>query len=430
MSSLAHELRACLLCRSTNLEEVLKLRGIPIATAEKAVSEELRSSAETYAAVPLNLNLCLDCGQLQTSHCLDVEFNYQSYTYETSQSIGLFNHFREYAQDLLERFDPPRDGFVVEIGSNDGTLAKNFAAAGMNVLGVDPSPAAEKAISEGIATMRTFFSPEVATRIRSERGPAQVVIANFVTANIEDMIGFADGVRILLDQNGLAVIETQYGVDVIEQNLLDTVYHEHLSYFNVIPLMRHYARHGLELIDVTRVQSKGGSIRLALQPLGAGRPVNQRVRDLVAEEERKGVLTPRFYAALPGWIEEIRRELERIIGDERAAGRPVAGWGVSIGTTTLLGQFDLGEQIDFLVDDNPDKPPFLVGPGYKIPVVKTEEFYARNPGAVIVFAWRYIAPIMERHHRYLEGGGKFVVPLPHVSVVAGVNAKAPNTVGI
>lgn len=431
MSSLAHELRFCLLCRSTNLETVLALRPIPIATPGFIVPPELRDSADPYSAVPLDLHLCRDCGQLQVSHCPDVELEYRHYAYQTSHSIGLFKHFKAYAKDLIEQYAPPRDGFVVEIGSNDGTLLHNFVDAGMKVLGIDPaSSIAAKATADGVHTIPNFFSHSLAKQIRAEEGPADVVIANFVTANIEDMVDFAEGVHTLLGPKGVAMMETQYGVDVVELNLLDTIYHEHLSYYMLTPLVKHYARHGLEIIDVKREPSKGGSIRITMQPFGAGRPVSSRVHDLMEEEERKGALTPRFYAGLPTWIDEIRNGLHRIIKEERAAGKKIAGWGVSVGTTTLLGQFDLGNEIDFLLDDDPEKEPFVIGPDYSIPVIATDEFYRRMPGAVIVFAWRYIASIMEKHRRYLEAGGKFVVPLPHVSVVSGAEAKAPNTIGV
>lgn len=431
MPSLAHELRHCILCRSENLREVVPLRPIPIATPAVIVPAELRGLEATYSAVPLNLNLCRDCGQLQVSHIPDKQFEYRNFAYRTANSLGLRRHFASTAAAVMDRYAPARDGFVVEIGSNDGTFLRNYRDAGMRVLGVDPATAiVESATASGIETLPEFFTADLARRIRAERGPADLVLSTFTTANIEDMPDLAEGVRILLAPGGVAVVETQYGADVVEQNLLDTVYHEHLSYFMVTPLARHYARHGLEAIDVERVPSKGGSIRLTLQLAGGARPVAAGVAALMDEEERKGAFTPEYYAKLPAWIDEIRKELADLVRAERAAGRPVGGWGVSIGTSALLQQFDLGEEIDFLVDDDPHKERELVGPGYRIPIVSIEEFYERRAGAVVVFAWRYIAPIMEKHGRYLDEGGKFIVPLPHLSVVDRERRQAPNTIAV
>lgn len=429
--ALSHELKHCILCRSQKLRQVVPLRGIPIATPVLTVPVELRDSPETYSAVPLNLNLCEDCGQVQVSHVPDVEFEYRNYAYKTSSSVGLRQHFERYAAQVLERYGRIPNGFVVEIGSNDGTLLRCFKEAGMRVLGIDPATTiAHGATAAGVETLPEFFSTDLARKIKSERGAADMVIANFVTANIEDMVDFAEGVRTLLAPGGLAIFETQYGADVIEQNLLDTVYHEHLSYYMVTPLVRHYGRHGFEVIDVEKVPTKGGSIRLAAQFKGGPRKIAASVGDLMAEEEKKNAFSPGFFAKLPPWIEEIRNELTAIVQAERKAGRAVAGWGVSVGTSALMPQFDLSQEIDFLVDDDPNKERVLKGPGYAIPVVTVEEFYERNPGVVIVFAWRYIAPILEKHQRYLDAGGKFVVPLPHVSVVTADKRQAPNTISL
>jgi hypothetical protein len=420
-----------LLCRSEKLQRVLSLRPLPIATPDLRVPGDMRGSEDAHSAVPLDLNLCMECGQLQVSHVPDAEFQYRNYAYKTSLSAGLLKYYEAYAADLMQRYTPPASGFVVEAGSNDGTLLRFFKDAGMRVLGVDPATAiARDATSRGIETLPEFFSNTLAKSIRAERGPANVVIANFCTANIEDMVDFAEGVRTLLADDGIASFETQYGADVIEHNLLDTVYHEHLSYYMLTPLVRHYGRHGLEVIDVKRVPTKGGSIRLFVQPVGGPRKVAASVGEMMDEEAKKHALSPEFFSALPGWIEQIRNELAEIVKAEHAAGRSVAGWGVSVGTSALLPQFDLSDKIEFLVDDDPNKEPVLTGPGYSIPVVSTAEFYRRNPGAVIVFAWRYIKPIMDKHQSYIDGGGKFVIPLPHVSLVNREHPVPPNTIGL
>ena len=229
----------------------------------------------------------------------------------------------------------------------------------------------------------------------------------------------------------MAVFETQYGADVIEGNLLDTVYHEHLSYYMVEPLRAHYARHGMELIDVERVPTKGGSIRLVVQPFGAGRPAAPAVAALIAQEREKAMATPAFYAELPRRIARIRAQLAEIVAATHAAGKTVAGWGVSVGTSALLPQFGLTRDIVALYDDDPKKDPILRGPDYEIPVRPTSSLYAGTPpGAIVVFAWRYIANIMAKHRRYLAEGGTFVVPLPELAIVRGADAEPPNAIGV
>lgn len=211
-------------------------------------------------------------------------------------------------------------------------------------------------------------------------------------------------------------METQYGADVVTRSLLDTVYHEHLSYFLIRPLQRFFARLGLELVDVRPVATKGGSFRAAAQRAGGPRRPDPSVAAHIEAETRDGLYGRERYARLGDDIAAIRRDLGALIDGERAAGRDVAGYGVSVGTTTLLAQLDLAGRIDFLVDDDPDKESRLVGPGYRIPVLPPSALLDRRPGLVVVFAWRYAEPILARNDAFREAGGRFVVPLPRIAL--------------
>jgi hypothetical protein len=303
------------------------------------------------------------------------------------------------------------------MGSNDGTLLRAFREQGMRVLGVDPARRiAEAATAAGIPTVADFFSAPLARKLAGEHGRAALIVANNVVANIEPMGDVADGVAALLADDGVFVFETQYGADVIEHNLLDTVYHEHISYFLLAPLVPFFAAHGLELFDVERVATKGGSFRAFVQRAGGKRAQTARLRELLAREASEGMFAQPFYDRLTSDLAGIRAELRSLVDAARAAGQAVAGYGVSVGTTTLLSQFGLTRDIDFLVDDAPGKAPVLAGPDYDIPVVGRDELAARKPVITIVFAWRYIEPIVVNNAAYLKAGGTFVVPLPQVTL--------------
>jgi 2-polyprenyl-3-methyl-5-hydroxy-6-metoxy-1,4-benzoquinol methylase len=421
----------CLLCDSKQLETVVRLAPIPISTPVLHVPNDMRSDPNVYAAGPLNLNLCLICGQLQVSHVPNVDFEYRNYVYRTSLSLNLREHFHAYAAQVLARYGLKPGALAVEIGSNDGTLSSFYKAAGLAVLGIDPAVRiAEAATAAGIETIAEFFTADLARHVAASRGRADLICANFVTANLENMSDFGEGVAALLADDGILVIETQYGRDVIERNLLDTIYHEHVSYFLLKPLVMFFARHGIEVIDVERVLTKGGSIRLTAQKAGAGRPISPHVADLLAEEARIGAASPRFFDRFTEWNDGLRRELRALVDSTRARGGTVAGWGVSVGTSALLAQFGLEQDVAFLLDDDADKDPYLTGPDYHIPVLPVSALYDKMPDLVVVFAWRYIDPIMKRHVAYLERGGRFVVPLPHISVVASATAASPNYIAL
>ncbi len=406
----------CRLCGSSKMELVLSLAPMPIATPNFAVPDTAKSHAIFQEAVPLELHLCKDCGLLQLPHVGNPEIQYTNYVYTTSLSAGLTEHFKNYAADVLEKLAPSTDSLVVEMGSNDGTLLGFFKEAGMRVQGVDPAHEIARFASEqGIETYGAFFGETIANQILAEKGPASVMIANNVIANIDDLNDIVAGIRAILTNDGVFVLETQYGADVVEKNLLDTVYHEHLSYFNIKPLKLHFARHGMEIFDVERIWTKGGSIRVFVQHAGGPRPIESVVADMVQKEEDTGHYDQAIYNAWQNRIFGIRSALNDLVTAERVLGKPVGGYGVSVGTTTLLPQFEMTDKIDVLFDDDPNKDSELVGPGYRIPVHQTEAVYHEKPGVIVIFAWRYAELIIKKHQRYIEQGGKFIVPLPDVA---------------
>ena len=393
----------------------MPLEPMPIATPNFNVKAS-RSDPAFREGVPLGIHQCCDCGHLQVMYYGNPEWQYRDYIYTTSISLGLPEHFRTYAAEIIASLHLPPDGLVVELGSNDGTLLRAFREREMRVLGVDPARnIAELATGSGIPTVPEFFTAELAARLAAEYGGAALVVANNVVANVEPIGDLVDGVAALLADDGVFVFETQYGADVMEHTLLDTVYHEHISYFLLKPLVPFFAAHGLELFDAVRVPTKGGSVRAFVQRSGGTRPVTARLRELIDREVREGMFAQSFYDGVLRELAGIRAELRTLVDAARAQGRGVAGYGVSVGTTTLLAQFGLTRDIDFLVDDAP-KAPELVGPDYAIPVVGRDVLMERLPAIVIVFAWRYTDAIAAKNEAYLAAGGTFVVPLPHVTL--------------
>jgi len=400
-----------------DLDLALPLAPMPIATPNFAVPNADASNAVFQEAVPLELYLCNDCGLLQILHVGNPDIQYTNYIYTTSLSAGLTEHFKTYAADVLEQLSPDLGSLIVEMGSNDGTLLRFFKNAGMNVQGVDPArEIAERATEQGIDTTGAFFGEKIAREIYETKGAAAIVIANNVIANIDDLTDIVVGTRELLVKEGVFVFETQYGVDVVEKNLLDTVYHEHLSYFNIKPLKLHFARHGMEVFDVQRIPTKGGSIRVFVQKINGPRSLKPIVASMISYEEQMGHYKREIYLRWQQEISDIRSHLATIVAEQHAEGRLVGGYGVSVGTTTMMSQFELTKKIDILFDDDPNKDPDLTGPGYSIPVLPTLAVYDKNPGVIIIFAWRYADMIMAKHQKFIEQGGKFIVPLPSLKI--------------
>ncbi len=402
----------CRLCDGGPLECVLPLCASPIADAYLPAGR----LSEAQPAYPLDLYLCRECGHVQNIDVVDPELLFRDYEYLTSSSPGLVEHYRRYAVHVGERTALRPGDLVVEIGSNDGSLLGFFRSAGARVQGVDPAVRiAAGAAARGIPTIPDFFGGDVAAAIRRTQGPARLVVANNVFAHADDLGGIVAGVRDLLADDGVFVFEVSYLPDIVDRFLFDTVYHEHVSYHSIVPLERFLRRHGMQLFDVERIGSKGGSIRAYAKRAAGSAAVTARVGDLMRMEAQRGFGEPAIYADYARQISARKQALLTLVDEIRGTGRSVAGFGASTTVTTLLWHFELTERIDFLVDDNPRKNG-LFAPRCHIPVLSAEALYTRRPDAVVVLAWNYADAIIERHRAFQAQGGQFIVPLPQLVV--------------
>jgi len=405
----------CRLCDGPNIELAVPLNASPIADAYVPASR-LGTPQELY---PLDLYLCRDCGHIQNIDVVDPEILFRDYLFTTGSSAGLVEHFRQYAADVVKNLGVKPGSLVAEIGSNDGTLLKQFKAHGMRVLGIDPArEIARQATESGVETLPEFFSAGLAAQIRKDYGGASVFCANNVFAHADDLADIVRGIRDVLADDGVFVFEATYLIDFIDNFLFDTVYHEHVSYHSVDPLARFFDRLGMQLIDVQRNASKGGSIRGYAQRKPEGkRAVKPVVGELIALERKRGFNQIQLYRDYSARITERKVALNAFLNKEIAAGKLIAGYGASTTTTTLMWHFELTRKLAFVADDNPVKHG-LYCPACHIPVVPSEELYVRKPDYVVILAWQYAAPIMIKHLRFEKQGGRFVVPLPSLQIVS------------
>jgi hypothetical protein len=227
----------------------------------------------------------------------------------------------------------------------------------------------------------------------------------------------ADSIRTLLAPDGLFVFEVSYVVDVVDQVLLGTIFHEHLCYHAVKPLRAFLARHGLELIDVERVTIQGGSLIGYAQSAGGPRTVSPRVADLIRMEEERGFDREDIYRQFSGRIERSRETLEALLRDLHAQGKVLAGFGAARGGTMMIAHFGLGKYLKFIVDDSPAKQG-LFSPGDHLPVLPSEALYEQKPDYVFLLAWVHAKAILAKHRPYLDAGGRFILAFPKVEVVA------------
>jgi SAM-dependent methyltransferase len=367
----------------------------------------------------LDLYLCEDCGQVQLRDVVSPDLLYPAFPYVTSVSVGLPEHFRKFAEDLISRHQIITGSLIVEIGSNEGPMLRAFQQRGCRVLGIEPAAEISRAATDaGVPTLARYFTKELAAEVQAEHGHAAVISANNVLANIDDLDEVIEGVKLLLAPEGLLVMETSYWRDVVGRGLIDTIYHEHLSYFSVAPLRLFFERHGLQLIDCQRNANKGGSIRLTAQRNGGPRSVANSVGKQIALEQEEAIHDLKTLAACRLRLNELTQQLREALDEFQDAGKSVAGYGASVGTTTMLFEFGLGCVIAHLFDDNPRKHG-KYSPGLHIPCLPANQLDEAKPDYVVVFAWRYFEQIRNKHLRYEqgEGGGNYILPMPQFEVI-------------
>jgi SAM-dependent methyltransferase len=388
--------------------------ALPLATS--AVGNDYFPTPRRQETYSLSLYLCHDCGNVQIEDIVNPDVLFRSYTYSTQSSLGLVKHFQHYAAEVARRSGAAAGALVLDIGSNDGSLLAAFKTMGYRVLGVDPATEiAERATAAGIETLPEYFTSGLAAEIAGQHGKAAIITANNVFAHSDKLPDMADGIRALLTPDGIFTFEVSYLLDIVQKMLFDTVYHEHLCYHSIRSLEAFFRRHGLELIGVERIPTKGGSLRGTVQLAGGPRPTSPAVAQLIEWEMILRLHEPESFAAFARRIDRAKEEFVSLLDRLRARGKRIAGYGASPTVTTLLNQFDLAGRIDFLVDDNPVKQN-TYSPGQHIPVYLSDALYERGTDVVAVLAWNYAQPIMAKHQAFAERGGHFLVPLPLLHV--------------
>ena len=362
---------------------------------------------------PLEVVMCGACSLLQLTETIPPGELFVEYAYFSSRSAPMVEHARLLVAGVIaERALGPGD-LVVEIASNDGYLLQHYRDRSVPVLGIDPAEnVVEVAVAAGIPTRAAFFTRSLAEELRRGGTVADVVHANNVLAHVPDVNDFVAGVRHLLSDDGVFVVETPYVRDLIEKLEFDTIYHEHVFYYSLHALAGLFERNGLFVADVERIPIHGGSLRVRAVPAGAGVRPADRVRDLLDKEKTLGMDTPAFYGDFDRRVGELLEELRSFLAERRANGRRIAGYGAAAKGSVLLNALGAGtETIEFVVDDTPFKQGRFM-PGVGIPIVEPRVLLEVMPDDVLILAWNFADAIVAKEHEYRARGGTFLLPLP------------------
>jgi novobiocin biosynthesis protein NovU/D-mycarose 3-C-methyltransferase len=411
----------CRVCGEVDWQDVVSLGDQPLANRLL----DPAAGAADEPRYPLEVISCRNCRLMSLTYVVDPDALFRTYLYITPEGTTNAQHLGYVMEACRQLCALQPNDLVVEVGSNTGNQLMPFRSAGMRTLGIDPaSNLAAIANENGIETVPEFFAPEVARRVRSSHGTAKLVLARHVFAHIDDVTGVTVGVRELLADDGVFVIEMPYALDLLDKGAFDTIYHEHLSYFAVSTLVNLFERRGMRVVDVRRLKVHGGSILVFVRPQESDYPIQASVRELIDLEERRGIHEDATYGQFARTVDRIKDDLTSLVRELRAQGKSISGYGAPAKGNVILNACGFGpDEIAFCTDTTSLKQGKLL-PGTRIPVISPAEAEDRRPDYYLLFAWNYAEEIIAKEQAFLAGGGRFIIPLPTPTTVS-IDSAAP-----
>lgn len=396
----------CYICGSATPIMVMSLGDQPPSDAFLR-PEDLDKPEAKY---PLDLFFCETCSLVQLGFAVDPDLLFRDYVYNTGTNNSLRANFKALVENIIPRFGLTEGDFVIDVGSNDGTLLENYLPHHIKVLGIDPSSSTSLAQEKGVSTLVDYFNEDTAKKVLAEYGKAKVITGTNVFAHVVGLDSFMRGIIELLDDKGVFISENGYVVDMIEGLQYDSIYHEHLRYYSVTSLVSLFTRFGMEIIDVERIPSHGGSIRVFAAKKSTF-PISESVAALLALEKEKGYTRKEVYQKFAEDVADTKTKLCEIISSLKREGTRIVGIGAPAKGNTLLNYCGLDAKvIDYLAE----KSPLKIGrysPGMHIPVVDEARLFEEQPEAAILLSWN-LAEELKKKLREKGYRGKFIVPNP------------------
>jgi len=380
------------------------------------LSEEELSAPEVY--FPLKLKVCDCCWLVQTEDYAKAElFFSKDYAYFSSTSTSWLDHAARYADAVTKRLGLAADSFVIEVASNDGYLLKNFVAAGIPCLGIEPTASTAAAAEKlGIPVLREFFGEALGKRLADEGRLADLIAGNNVYAHVPDINDFTRGLKAALKPNGTITLEFPHLMRLIEHTQFDTVYHEHFSYLSLYTVSRVFAAAGLRVWDVEELPTHGGSLRVFGCHAEDTRECSARVAQILETEVAAGLQDMTVYAAFQQRADALKNGLLSFLLEQKHAGRKVAAYGAAAKGNTLLNYAGVKpDLLSFVCDAAPSKQGKYL-PGSHIPVVVPDVLKLERPDIVVILPWNIASEVMQHTSYIREWGGRYATAVPALEI--------------
>jgi len=370
------------------------------------------------AFYPLHVKVCDKCFLVQLEEYVSPKEIFSEYAYFSSYSEAWLKHAQNYVNMITQRLQLTKESLVVEVASNDGYLLQYFLKHGVPVVGIEPAAnVAQVAIKKGIPTIVDFFNLDLASAMLKKGQSADLIIGNNVLAQVTDLNGFVESMKVLLKSSGVITIEVPHLMQLVNGNQFDTIYHEHFSYFSLLTIEKIFATHGLTIIDVEELSTHGGSLRIyACHSDDSTKPVKKSVTDLKEIERKQGYDSLDIYFTFSEKVRATKRNLLEFLVQLKREKKTIAGYGAPGKGNTLLNYCGIrSDFLDYTVDLNPYKHGKFL-PGTHIPIFSPEKILETKPDYIFILPWNIKEEIMDQLSYVSEWGAKFIVPIPEVTI--------------
>ena len=405
----------CRFCRNLLNHTFVDLGMSPLSNAYLKL-DTINKAEKFY---PLHAYVCDNCFLVQLEEFETPDHIFSDYAYFSSYSETWLRHAENYTELMTQRFSLNANSQVIEIASNDGYLLQYFQKQNIPVLGIEPAANVAKVAEEkGIPSLVKFFGVSTAQELVAQGIQADLLLGNNVLAHVPDLNDFVAGMKIVLKPDGILTMEFPHVLQLILQNQFDTIYHEHFSYFSFLTVEKVFATHGLTLFDVEELPTHGGSLRIYGQHNDGKKPISDRVSLLKSKEIEAGLDQRSTYLGFGEQVKATKRHLLSFLIDIKNQGKSVVGYGAPAKGNTLLNYCGIRtDLLDYTVDRSPYKQGLFL-PGTHIPIYHPDKIIETKPDYLLILPWNIKDEIIEQMSHIREWGGKFVVPIPEVEVIA------------
>ena len=414
------KIEQCRICQNNNLKHILGL-------GNQHLVDFLDNKEDINYVAPLELVLCSKkdngCGLLQLQHTVPPDLLYRKFWYKSGVNQTIRDDLKDIVRKAEKKIDLYDGDFVIDIGANDGTLLRFYNNSSLKLIGFEPATnLMEEASSGTFKIFNEYFNSRIFEESFGNK-KAKIITSISIFYDLDNPHDFVEDIIKILDENGIWILQMNYLVTMLENFAFDNIVHEHLEYYSLQSLEHLLDKHGLEVFDVEQNDINGGSIRAFIKFKDSNKfSISKRVNDMMVYETKIGLSDEKTYLDFARQIKSLKQQTCKFIKDEINNGKKIYVYGASTRGNTLLQYYGLNSQfIQAASERNPAKwGKYIVGS--MIPIISEEQARLEKPDYFLILPWYFADEFVNRERKFLDDGGKFLIPLPQFKLIDSNNS--------